>query len=420
MHTRWRMPPESCAGKLVAKSERPTRLSTLRTRSRFSSLPRFARRRPKATLSATLSQGSEASSWNTTPMPSGAWPAIGRPSNSIEPSVAGVRPAISSSSVDLPQPEGPTTAKNSPRLRSRSTGPTACGGAGGRPVMNTWLTPESLTCSAVTGRPKVYGDKKPSQSVASSPECRSCQMRSRSETRDSTEEVRRGASEDTTKQSGRAAALGRLLFDRLEIVGQKPRVDDLVVIDLTGDRADRALRFDHPLQAFHVDLALAPVRHAFCLAGRQVAHGAFRHVELDVVLLGDNLGGLVRIRDHELDRLPPGTDDRAQEVALLFRHLHGGHADDVVERRQHFTRDDDRPVLVLDFRPERLGDRCHIDLTRIQRSNPFTEPARLDQLGVGLGVTAGLQQHPRERLARRARIGVADFLALEVFDRLDR
>ena len=29
---------------------------------------------------------------------------------------AGVRPAISSSSVDLPQPEGPTTAKNSPRL----------------------------------------------------------------------------------------------------------------------------------------------------------------------------------------------------------------------------------------------------------------------------------------------------------------
>src|SRR5439155_15019406 len=46
------------------------------------------------------------------------------------------------------------------------------------------------------------------KSVASSPEC----AKSRSEPRDSTEKVRRGASEDTTKQSGRTAALEMALF----------------------------------------------------------------------------------------------------------------------------------------------------------------------------------------------------------------
>ena len=35
------------------------------------------------------------------------------------PRSAGVRPAISSSSVDLPQPDGPTTAKNSPLRMSK-------------------------------------------------------------------------------------------------------------------------------------------------------------------------------------------------------------------------------------------------------------------------------------------------------------
>ena len=93
----------------------------------FSAALSFARRRPNATLPATSSQGSEASSWNTTPMPSGA---LARdragPRTRSLPSVAGVRPAISSSSVDLPQPDGPTTAKNSPfGARSRSGPPHA-------------------------------------------------------------------------------------------------------------------------------------------------------------------------------------------------------------------------------------------------------------------------------------------------------
>ena len=77
-------------------------------------------------LSRTVSQGNDASSWNTAPMPSGTSPATGLPSNVIVPSVGALRPAIRSISVVLPQPDGPTTAKNSPRARSRSSGPSAC------------------------------------------------------------------------------------------------------------------------------------------------------------------------------------------------------------------------------------------------------------------------------------------------------
>ena len=40
-------------------------------------------------------------------MPSGASPAMGRPSNATVPSLAGVSPAMISSKVDLPQPDGP-------------------------------------------------------------------------------------------------------------------------------------------------------------------------------------------------------------------------------------------------------------------------------------------------------------------------
>ena len=43
-------------------------------------------------LSVTLSQGKLASSWNTTPMPSGTSPAIGLPSSVAVPSVGRVQP----------------------------------------------------------------------------------------------------------------------------------------------------------------------------------------------------------------------------------------------------------------------------------------------------------------------------------------
>ena len=43
----------------------------------------------------------------------------------IVPAVGRASPAITSSRVDLPQPDGPTTEKNSPCRRSRSSGPSA-------------------------------------------------------------------------------------------------------------------------------------------------------------------------------------------------------------------------------------------------------------------------------------------------------
>ena len=50
------------------------------------------------------------------------------PRTSPCPSLAVCKPARTSRKVDLPQPDGPTTAKNSPLRRSRSIGPSACTG----------------------------------------------------------------------------------------------------------------------------------------------------------------------------------------------------------------------------------------------------------------------------------------------------
>jgi hypothetical protein len=84
-----------------------------------------ALRKPNATLSHTLSQAKVASSWNTTPIPSATVPVMARPSISMVPDVGVTSPAMISSSVLLPQPEGPTTPKNSPRLNSKSSRPSA-------------------------------------------------------------------------------------------------------------------------------------------------------------------------------------------------------------------------------------------------------------------------------------------------------
>src|SRR4051812_27826564 len=82
-------------------------------------------------------------------MPSGTFPAIGLPSKAMLPSLACCRPAISSNSVDFPQPDGPTTAKNSPVRSSRSSGPSAW--IGRPPVATggkTRVTPRSTTSGA--------------------------------------------------------------------------------------------------------------------------------------------------------------------------------------------------------------------------------------------------------------------------------
>src|SRR6185312_3843787 len=80
-------------------------------------------------------------------MPSGISCAIGRPSNSMRPSDAGRSPAISSRSVDLPQPEGPTIAKNSPLRIVRSIGPSACTAWPFARAGKRFVTPPSVTWS---------------------------------------------------------------------------------------------------------------------------------------------------------------------------------------------------------------------------------------------------------------------------------
>ena len=48
-------------------------------------------------------------------------PRTGAPSTSTVPAVRGSSPETTDSSVDLPQPEGPTTLQNSPGAMSMST-----------------------------------------------------------------------------------------------------------------------------------------------------------------------------------------------------------------------------------------------------------------------------------------------------------
>src|SRR3546814_14375118 len=55
----------------------------------------------------------------------GGMPAISCPSMRIWPSLGSSKPAIMRSSVVLPQPEGPSSTKNSPALMSRLTSSTA-------------------------------------------------------------------------------------------------------------------------------------------------------------------------------------------------------------------------------------------------------------------------------------------------------
>ncbi len=73
------------------------------------------------TLRRTVRQASSTGLWKTMPTSSGG-SVTARPSMRISPEVGGIRPATSFRSVDFPQPDGPTTATNSPSRMSRSSG----------------------------------------------------------------------------------------------------------------------------------------------------------------------------------------------------------------------------------------------------------------------------------------------------------
>jgi hypothetical protein len=69
--------------------------------------------RPNSVLSMTLSQGSSACFWNTTPR-SAPGPVTRRPPSVMSPAVGAMKPAIRLSSVVLPQPEAPSATTKSP------------------------------------------------------------------------------------------------------------------------------------------------------------------------------------------------------------------------------------------------------------------------------------------------------------------
>src|SRR6202011_4722592 len=177
------------------------------------------------------------------------------------PSLAVASPASSSSSVDLPHPEGPTTAKNSPWCKSRSSGPSAC-----RPDVAVPCPPAGKYL--VTSRSRAWTQV---------PEV----------------------------LSGEAPCA---LLDGFDVIGKELGVDDLAIVHFARDGADRALHLDHALHAFEVNLPGSPIRNAVRDAGGEIANRRPRHGRREIVVLGDDVARFVRIGDHEGDGAAPRPD----------------------------------------------------------------------------------------------------------------
>src|SRR5260370_39192179 len=88
-------------------------------------------------LANTVRHGKRLSLWNTKPRsPPGLRTA--RPSSVTSPKLAGSRPATMRRNVVLPQPEGPTSAMNSPRSTARLMSCSARKSPNGLPRWETW------------------------------------------------------------------------------------------------------------------------------------------------------------------------------------------------------------------------------------------------------------------------------------------
>ena len=150
---RWAMPPDSWWGWLSAKSSSPTRRRASSMRwAWLSSSPRACR--PRATLPRTVRQGNSVGSWKTT-MREGSGSVMAVPSCATAPAVGASSPATRRSSVDLPQPLGPSRATNSPgrtcRLTSSSTCSAPC------PWPNQWLTACTSMAAPARAAPAMAG-----------------------------------------------------------------------------------------------------------------------------------------------------------------------------------------------------------------------------------------------------------------------
>src|SRR3989344_8342734 len=100
---------------------------------------------PKATLSLTVFHGNSECCWNTMPR-SGPGLTTRAPSSFTDPAVGLTKPATQFSSVDLPQPDGPSRHTNSPGCTSRLASLTAT-----TLSLNSTLTFSIATCPFETG-----------------------------------------------------------------------------------------------------------------------------------------------------------------------------------------------------------------------------------------------------------------------------
>ena len=125
MATRWRMPPESSRGYLASKPLSPMGPSSPSaiSRRRADATPRSSR--PKPTLSSAVRHGKSPGSWKTRATFFGFGPVTGSPSIRIVPESGRTRPPIMPSTVDLPQPLGPSSETNSRGRTVRLTPSTA-------------------------------------------------------------------------------------------------------------------------------------------------------------------------------------------------------------------------------------------------------------------------------------------------------
>ena len=125
------MPPESSQGNLRSYPPKPTVCKSLTARASNSCLRALNCVRKGSTISSgnkTLSsvvrQGKSDGAWNAMPLILSG-PVTGWLSTKISPRLGFFKPVVSFIKVDLPQPEGPTMAMNSPCLTCKLMSSTA-------------------------------------------------------------------------------------------------------------------------------------------------------------------------------------------------------------------------------------------------------------------------------------------------------
>src|SRR2546428_6619324 len=206
-----------------------------------------------------------------------------------------------SSSVVLPQPDGPTMVTNSPAPRSRSSGPSA------------WTRPLPDSKTLVTPLSRA----------------RTCAM----------------------------PVAGRSMGPGLQILRQEAHVGDFLPVDRLLELADDLQAFDHAIHRGVIQRAFAPVfdveKMPEYLAGER---------RVDVIGLGDDVGRLVGMRLDVFHAFAAALDDRPDLLGPGLGKLVGDDADGLGHVwRQHVLGPEHRLDLGSFLRPHRLARHAGLD-----------------------------------------------------------